>query len=200
MNKFRRLLGVNFGKLGYKYMLRSKSFVRVTGKGNVVKVVREHYLRDDLPCGLSSCTVCPNNSVGILLSSESTILIPDTNIILHYLDVLEHPSFTDIVILQTVLEEVKNRNTALGNRLRNMASAGKPSKRFFIFSNEHHKGAAASERLSNESDNDRNDRAIRTAVKWYSLHTLTNKVVLLTNDQDNKERAKAEGILAYIFV
>lgn len=59
------------------------------------------------------------------------------------------------------------------------------------------------EQEQGENSHDRNDRAIRTAVKWYNEH-LKNlpgdgkiHVILLTNDRKNKERAVEEGIMAY---
>ena len=54
-----------------------------------------------------------------------------------------------------------------------------------------------------ESSNDRNDRAIRVAVKWYSEHLKKIEdeekiqVIFLTNDRTNKEKALEEGITAY---
>lgn len=60
------------------------------------------------------------------------------------------------------------------------------------------------EREPGESANDRNDRAIRMASKWYSQHLKTSetgadglKVVLLTNDQGNKQKAEDNGLLVY---
>ncbi len=49
--------------------------------------------------------------------------------------------------------------------------------------------------LDGESPNDRNDRAIRAAAAWYT-HRLQPRmrVVLLTNDADNRRKAAAEGI------
>lgn len=58
------------------------------------------------------------------------------------------------------------------------------------------------ERLGGETANDYNDRVIRKAASWYAAH-LANcgdsppKVVLLTNDKANQEKAKAEGIITY---
>lgn len=59
------------------------------------------------------------------------------------------------------------------------------------------------EQKQGESSNDRNDRAIRVAVKWYNEH-LKNiedeekiQVIFLTNDRINKEKALEEGITAY---
>lgn len=46
--------------------------------------------------------------------------------------------------------------------------------------------------------NDRNDRAIRVAVKWYNTHLNSDddkiNVVLLTDDVENKTRAAEEGL------
>lgn len=58
------------------------------------------------------------------------------------------------------------------------------------------------ERLGGESANDYNDRVIRKAATWYSQHLEKKgenvpKIVLLTNDRANREKAKNEGIIAY---
>ena len=61
------------------------------------------------------------------------------------------------------------------------------------------------EREPGETANDRNDRAIRTAALWYQHHLDAEvkgqhgrvRVVLLTNDKANREKAVEEGIVAY---
>lgn len=58
------------------------------------------------------------------------------------------------------------------------------------------------ERQKGESANDRNDRAIREATLWYKNHLADHAsedidVVLLTNDEDNRTKAKAEGLLSF---
>lgn len=60
------------------------------------------------------------------------------------------------------------------------------------------------EREQGESANDRNDRAIRVAAKWYSQHLKTSesdedrlRVVLLTDDQGNKQKAEESNLLVY---
>lgn len=57
------------------------------------------------------------------------------------------------------------------------------------------------EREPGESANDRNDRAIRVAAAWYQEHLNQSaqgkqkmRVILLTDDKKNLEKAKAEGI------
>ena len=39
-------------------MLKTQTFLKKTRRGNVIKVVREHYLRDDIYCGSSECNNC----------------------------------------------------------------------------------------------------------------------------------------------
>jgi exosome complex exonuclease DIS3/RRP44 len=53
------------------------------------------------------------------------------------------------------------------------------------------------EREANESPNDRNDRAIRVTAKWYQDHLKdipSIRVLLLTNDRDNKRKAELMGV------
>jgi exosome complex exonuclease DIS3/RRP44 len=105
---------------------------------------------------------------------------------------LESPKITNVIILQTVLDESKNQNISLYQRLRKIIDNEK--KHFYVFSNEYHKETYV-ERKEDESINDRNDRAIRVAASWY-MRTLseTKKVFLVTNDQENLKKALKEEI------
>jgi len=57
------------------------------------------------------------------------------------------------------------------------------------------------ERQPGESSNDRNDRAIREAAHWYQAHLADmgtgTTVVLVTNDADNRAKAKEKGLSAF---
>ncbi|KAJ3689747.1 hypothetical protein LUZ61_018911 [Rhynchospora tenuis] len=174
-------------------MLQSKSFVKKTKQGRVTKVVREHYLRDDIYCGSLSCAVCDTSSAR-LSADASTLLIVDTNVVLNQIDLLENPAIDNVVVLLVVLEEVKNKNLAVYNRLKALCS--NPMRNYFVFSNEYHKDTHVKQMVG-ESPNDRNDRAIRVATQWYQSHLGRNtKVMLITNDKDNKKKATEEGLSA----
>ncbi|TPX37107.1 hypothetical protein SmJEL517_g00903 [Synchytrium microbalum] len=193
-------------------MLKSKSFVRKTKKGTVIKIVKEHYLRDDIYCGIDACRICveqvtPHLNKLPTANSNSCIatphyIIPDTNIVLHQMDVLEHPAFSDVIILQTVLDELRHRSLPVYTRVR--ALVADQARRFYVFSNEHARETHV-ERLDNETPNDRNDRAIRMTIAWYLHHLQQPKnssggartVVLLTNDKANREKAVAAGLLSF---
>jgi len=80
-------------------MLKAKTFVKKTKRGNIIKVVREHYLRDDLSCGSLLCDKCPNIApakLGALQKAESSAetkphyLVIDTNVALHQVIVVAH--------------------------------------------------------------------------------------------------------------
>ena len=99
--------------------------------------------------------------------------------------------------------QVKHQNLGAYKRIRDLIANS--SKKFFVFSNEHHRETYI-ERSQAESANDRNDRSIRVAVKWYNKHLQQIKgkaheapptVVLITNDRENRQKAVEIGIEAY---
>lgn len=104
-------------------MLASKTFVKKTKKGAVVKVVREHYLRDDVWCGVTGCTLCKQQDKAPViercpivvsdLCQYPHLILPDTNVALHQTDFLEDAVIANVIILQTILQEVSQTCTYL---------------------------------------------------------------------------------------
>jgi exosome complex exonuclease DIS3/RRP44 len=130
-------------------------------------------------------------------------LMPDTNALLNGMDLFEQTSsFYDIIVLQTVLEELKNRSLPLYNRLLGLVKSA--DKRFYLFFNEFRIETYV-EREPGETINDRNDRAVRRAAKWYEEHLkqatrggkkATPSIVVLSDDKENLRKAKEEGVTA----
>lgn len=134
-------------------------------------------------------------------------LVPDTNAFLTAMDLFEHASaFYDVVVLQVVLEELRGRSLPLYNRL--VALTKSDEKRFYVFFNEFHLETYVV-RDPGETVNDRNDRAVRKAVRWYAEHLARTApkagaaaakslpaVVMLSNDRENLRKARAEGLAA----
>jgi len=186
--------------------------MRKTRRGGVLKVVREHYLRDDICCGSGSCTQCITDSPSLATSPyfpSDTCPFPhyivlDSNAVLHQMDVLEDPVFQNVIVLQTVLNEVKHRSYSAYKRIRDLIAI--KERNFYVFSNEHHRDTYT-ERQKKESPNDYNDRCIRASAKWYEKHLKEFgeweidgdriTIVLLTNDFDNKQKALQEGLETY---
>jgi len=71
------------------------------------------------------------------------------------MDLLETPSFTGIILLQTVLDELRNRSLPLYNRLRAMTKTDR--KGMYIFHNDF-RAETYVVRIKGETINDRNDR------------------------------------------
>lgn len=200
--------------------ISSKIYIRSTRSGKVRKVVREVYLRNDIPCSSKLCSICkakaPRDShdqaVPFVLSSDPPrtqniqnrhYVVPDTNAFLSGMDVFELENvFHDVVILQTVLEEVKNRSLPIYNRLIAMTKVEK--KRFYVFFNDFRRETYVV-RKQDESINDRNDRAVRRAVKWYAGHlkgavkksggngAKAPSVIMISNDKENVKKAREDG-------
>lgn len=65
--------------------------------------------------------------------------LPDDLIITYFsqVDVLEDDSIKNVVILSTVLEEVRHQSLTIYKRLRDLIT--NPEKHFYVFINEHHK-------------------------------------------------------------
>lgn len=220
--------------------IASKVFIRSTKSGKVQKIVRELYLRQDIPCSSKLCSAClanapadANGNGNLIVSSVSLsirfnslavppfvlsdkpagtksypaghYLVPDTNALLNGMDLLEQKSaFYDVIILQTALEELRNRSLPLYNRLISLTKS--EEKHFYVFFNDFRLETHVF-REKGETINDRNDRAIRKAVGWYQDHLQkalkSNKrsktvpaIVMLSDDKENLRKARAENINA----
>ena len=201
--------------------LSSKTYIRTLKSGKVQKIVRELYLRQDIPCSSQLCTSCLDlaptgfhkKAQPFILSAtpkaskespQGHYLVPDTNAFLSAMDFFEaDDTVQDVIVLQTVLEEVKNRSLPLYHRL--IALTKNEGKRFYVFFNDFRLETYA-ERDVGETINDRNDRSIRLACKWYGEHlekavkarksARCPAIVLLSNDRDNLRKAKEDGAQA----
>ena len=132
-------------------------------------------------------------------------LVPDTNALLNGMDLFEQSSgFYDVIILQTVLEELRNRSLPLYNRIIGLTKSD--DKHFYVFFNDFRQETYVV-REHGETINDRNDRAVRRAVNWYGEHLHQSirsskrsvqcpAIVMLSDDKDNLRKAQAEKLSA----
>lgn len=132
-------------------------------------------------------------------------LVPDTNALLNGMDLFEQKSgFYDVIILQTVLEELRNRSLPLYNRIIGLTKS--EDKHFYVFFNDFRLETYVI-REQGETINDRNDRAVRKAVSWYGEHLQqalkSSKrtkqcpaIVMLSDDKENLRKARAENLSA----
>lgn len=127
---------------------------RKTRKGSVVKIVREHYLRDDIHCGRNSCESCKkfklapqdqfaptfyladNPRVGLSSAYPSShYLVIDYYLLLNQIDLIGDVNFgEDVIIMQTVFKDIKP-NISVFSKLNELMA----SRRFYLFDNEHNR-------------------------------------------------------------
>ena len=136
---------------------------------------------------------------------EGHYLVPDTNVLLNGMDIFEQKSgFYDVIILQTVLDELRNRSLPLYNRV--IALTQSDDKHFYVFFNDFRLETYVV-REPGETINDRNDRAVRRAVGWYGEHLQNSlnagkkskqcpAVLMLSEDKENLRKANAENLNA----
>ncbi|EIW68849.1 hypothetical protein TREMEDRAFT_63316 [Tremella mesenterica DSM 1558] len=191
-------------------------FAKKTAKGRVLSVLRERYVRDDIPCGFSSCQSCspfPNQRPVLplkgylghttLTSTCGHYLVIDTNIVLHQMDLLASlPNELPIILPSTTIRETRHRSLPLYNRLQQLIQD--ESKCVWVWWNEERRETATYQdevEGKGESVNDRNDRAIRKTLHFYTDHLKSSVnspplLVLLSDDKRNREIAQEEGLVA----
>lgn len=180
------------------------AFFKRTRKGKVIKLAKEKYLRSDIKCGYLRGALQSEKDLRSLVqvNSNKHICVVDTNICLHEIDVLEFRSSDPlvVVILQTVLQEVKNLNLSVYKRLSELLA---DETRFFIFYPNEVSSATMVERGDHESSNDFNDRRIRVAAVHFQ-ETLgrggAGKAILLTHDKKNRVSGTTTCCIRNMFV
>ena len=126
-----------------------------------------------------------------LQKEAATYVVPDANVILHQLDVLEHrdvncAQLDRLVIGRTVAAEVRARDRRCYRRL--LALVRDPARRILTL---HH---ASPTPLPREAMNDANDRAIRDAAA--RVKEVCGDCILATDDADNRRKAKQSQLRA----
>ncbi|WWC59353.1 uncharacterized protein I303_101905 [Kwoniella dejecticola CBS 10117] len=201
--------------------LSQNKFSKKTARGKVLNILRERYLRDDIPCGVEGCQVCidyPGYRSVLPLKGytdhtkygqgQGHWLVIDTNIVLHQIDLLTAlPISLPLIIPSTTIRETRHRSLPLYNRLQQLIQD--EDRLIWVWWNEEARETATlpkevEEGREKESINDKNDRAIRQVLHFYPEHLSAAlsksmkppKLILLTDDRRNREIADGEGLLA----
>jgi exosome complex exonuclease DIS3/RRP44 len=194
-------------------MISLKHVYRKTKKGSIIKIVNENYLRDDIGCGRQLCLQCDSmheklnqlNESGQLLDlvpdrdhslvDSPHFLIPDASALCNQLDIIEDSQFGEnLIILQSVLDEVRRKNLQLYLRVKQLIS----SKRCYLFINKFNR-FVFSARKAGESETDYQDRLVRLTVVWYEQHLDgAAKCVYLTDQSSTKSFAAGQNLTCYL--
>ncbi len=96
-----------------------------------------------------------------------------------------------VIVLQTVLEEIKQLNVSIYKRIMNLLN---DENQYYIFLPNEIVNFTYLNRDENEIMNDYNDRLIRKAVSYLTSNISAHKVILLTNDQENYNKSLLLGL------
>ncbi|ODN80426.1 hypothetical protein, variant [Cryptococcus amylolentus CBS 6039] len=194
--------------------LSENKFLKKTARGKVMNLLRERYVRDDIPCGFEDCQLCedfpgfkrvlPRNGYSRHAKFGGHWLVIDTNIVLHQMDLLQSlPADLPLLIPSTTIRETRHRSLPLYNRLQQLIQD--EDRIIWVWWNEERRETATVREVDDgnvkEKINDRNDRAIRQTVSFYNehlLHSTTSPplLILLTDDAANRALAAEGGIHA----
>lgn len=199
--------------------LRPSFFRQTRKKGKIIKSVLERYLRDDLGFGCyyvdegssnrraTEATIAKprtiedtNHLLSLLRPGKpNALVICDTNVLLHNLDVLEqsHKAMPNLVFPQTSLLECRsNRMVVYDRAVELLREVGESHhNRFCIFFPDMHHSQTAhiQEKAENNMNvNDENDARIRNVANLFGEHLRGSnfRVILLTDDSASREIAK----------
>ena len=135
--------------LQHRFFMKSidrttRAFSVHTRRGKLLRVSREQYLRTDLGCG-TTCYRSPFFGVPQQVDAlpkpethENGLLVLDKyNFATDGSLELNVPVLSRIIVMETVLQEVRNLNSNAFSRLESLIKSGE--KQIIYFSNEHHK-------------------------------------------------------------
>jgi hypothetical protein len=73
-----------------------------------VRIVREHYVRDDIYCQSKTCKVCKHTNPVLPTAADTNhYLVVDLETLVTFLELFEQPEFNNMIVAQTVLTEVR---------------------------------------------------------------------------------------------
>ncbi|CAK8993727.1 unnamed protein product, partial [Durusdinium trenchii] len=200
------------------------SWLRRTRQNKIRKVVREIYLRDDITPesfdGADQVLVLDTNivlhQIDLIAEDECVnhVVVPYTVLQevrhrnmgiysrLRALCRVETGDAKEDEVAEAELNEepappssTAKRGVGDRERAKEAIASARNARKFYVFPNEFFRETYV-ERLPQESQNDRNDRAIRRVAHWYRRHIVGPEVLLLTDDKACKAKAVDDGLTA----
>ncbi|KAF8763581.1 DIS3-like exonuclease 1 like protein [Argiope bruennichi] len=170
-------------------------------KGKTGTIVREHYLRDDIPCYSPLCKNCPSNNIGsknIQLAENAThYAIPCYDIVQNYLELLEFQELKGLIILQTIASKtVQSSGVRTFNRLLNICKDIRRGS--IIFLNENCQKSYVPRKIS-ESLEEWFNKCCAQAANFYAEHLKgTIPIILISeNVEAYKPLVQHESVKVY---
>ncbi|KAK9542198.1 hypothetical protein VZT92_000081 [Zoarces viviparus] len=153
-------------------------------RGRKVRVVREHYVRERVPCFSALCQAdCDNHDGKVLPGDLTHYVVPDVGVVVDYLEILEFRELQGIVFTQTACQAVQHsKGRRQYNRLRTLLKD--PRHDCVLFANEFQEYSYCP-REKGERQEKWQTRCVYSAAVWYYNHLAGMRdVVMITEDQE----------------
>ncbi|RKP38424.1 hypothetical protein BJ085DRAFT_37278 [Dimargaris cristalligena] len=169
-------------------------------RDNVVKQVRENYLRTDIPCLSELCPTRPtcqervpaHHHTGLLAGDASAYIIPDTKTLARYAEIFIQSELTNVIYNQTSFNSLINHERNKTARALRQAIES-PARQSVFFYNGYFQGTHVA-RQPHETLYDRDWRAILACAQWYRRHLRTSIPIILLAEKD--EQARYQDLIA----
>ncbi|XP_077479614.1 DIS3-like exonuclease 1 [Stigmatopora argus] len=166
-------------------MIKTEKILHLkSSRGRKVRVVREHYVRERVPCYSALCQDgCDNGDSKVLPGDLTHYVVPDIGVVVDYQEILEFRELQGIVFTQTACQAVHHcKGRRQYNRLRNLFKD--PRHDCVLFANEFQEFSFCQREIG-ESQEQWQTRCVYSAAAWYYNHLagLIN-VVMITEDQN----------------
>ncbi|XP_061571365.1 DIS3-like exonuclease 1 [Cololabis saira] len=164
-------------------MIKTEKVVHLrSGRGRRVRVVREHYLRERVPCFSALCQADCNNDGPVLPGDLTHYVVPDAEVVVNFLEILELRELQGIVFTQTAVQALQSRGRRCYNRLRSLVKD--PRHDCVLFANEFQEFCFCP-REEGERQERWQTRSVYSAAVWYYNHLAgVMNVVMITEDQE----------------
>ncbi|KAK2853652.1 hypothetical protein Q5P01_006313 [Channa striata] len=152
-------------------------------RGRKVRVVREHYLRERVPCYSSLCQAGCVNDGKVLPKDLTHYMVPDARVVVDYLEILELRELQGVVFTQTACQALQHsKGRRQYNRLRSLLKD--PRHDCVLFANEFQEYSYCP-REKGDSQEKWQTRCVYSAAVWYFHHLAGMiNIVMITEDKD----------------
>ncbi|XP_062242941.1 DIS3-like exonuclease 1 [Platichthys flesus] len=168
-----------------------------SSRGRKVRVVREHYLRERVPCCSCACQAACDNEGKLLPDDLTHYVVPDVGVVVDYLEILEFRELQGIIFTQTSCQAVQHsKGRRQYNRLRNLLKD--PRHDCVLFANEFQEYSYCP-REKGESQDKWQSRCVYSAAVWYFNHLAgLMDIVMITDDQEAVTRFSSLNSGVYV--
>ncbi|GAA5797114.1 hypothetical protein HPULCUR_002493 [Helicostylum pulchrum] len=168
-------------------MRTERAFYKKTKSNSIIKLVREQYLRTDIPCLSKACPSHCNNEGphGLLSATADHYIIPDNSVIMRYLEILEQEEITGIILSQTVTINLQQHDKSRTYRkLRQLVNDSRRNS--VMFYNEIFEPTKVL-RQPQEPSYKRDWRALCQLANWYDTHLNGEKTIILLSESHHTD-------------